>query len=128
MGSTGRAILATLLRSGIAALAMGGVLWLWLRWLDVATPARLDADWVAVLGGFALGTVVYVGVAWLLRSEELAILVGLVRGRLGGRHRDRFLLNVLFPSCLRAFLWKIHRKARRHEGEQRNLPASLESG
>ena len=64
---------------------MGGVLWLWVRWVDGAMPGRPNEDWVAALGGFVVGTVVYVGVAWLLRSEELAILVGLVRGRLGRR-------------------------------------------
>ena len=54
-GIHGPAILATLLRSGIAALAMGGVLWLWLRWLDVATPARLDAELGGRIGRFRVG-------------------------------------------------------------------------
>lgn len=53
-------------KSGIAALGMGGVLFCWQRWLPDAGPLIVGG------GGIALGVLVYLGGAWLLRLRPPA--------------------------------------------------------
>lgn len=80
-GIHGREILTTVLRSAASALAMAGVLWLWSRWAPtlLATPA--DDDLLTAIGGILLGIGVYCLVSWLLRSEELTLVLAMVRRR-----------------------------------------------
>ena len=80
-GIDGRKLTGTLVRSIGAALVMAGVLWVWRRWVYAATPWGLDPDWVAALGGMILAATVYIGISWLLRSEELSILLTMMRRR-----------------------------------------------
>jgi putative peptidoglycan lipid II flippase len=61
-------------RSTLAAAAMAGALWLWLRVLGTGT--------LAALLGVIVGAGTYFAVAWLLRSEETRYAVGIVRARL----------------------------------------------
>lgn len=67
-GLEGRALLATITRSLIAAALMGLALWWWLQqgWTNV---------WFTALGGVALASALYLSVSLLLRSPELAPLV-----------------------------------------------------
>jgi putative peptidoglycan lipid II flippase len=76
----------SVVRSGAAALAMGVVLWLAIPLLRQLLPAsgKLEAAILAT-AGVALGAAVYLGVAKLLRSEELAQATGLLMGRLRRR-------------------------------------------
>jgi len=68
-GLEGRRTLTAFARSGLAALAMGAVLWAW----QVALP---DAGSLVLGGGgVALGAAAYLGAALLLRAEELRTLV-----------------------------------------------------
>ncbi len=60
---------------------MWGAVWLWLRWVYDLAPAWLDSDWTAAIGGFVLAAAVYGLVSWLFRSEELMVLVDMVRRR-----------------------------------------------
>jgi putative peptidoglycan lipid II flippase len=72
-GLEGRRVLAACVKSGLAALAMGAALLGW----QAALP---DAGALVVGGGgVALGAVVYVGVALLLRAEELRAMANLLR-------------------------------------------------
>lgn len=82
-GIDGGQILATVLRSGTAALAMAAGLYFWLGWVHSTFGAGRMADWVAAFGGMALALVVYVAIAWLLRSEELHVIGGMLRRRIG---------------------------------------------
>lgn len=76
-GLEGRHMLATLARSGLAALAMGAVLLGW----QVVLP---DAGALALGGGgIVLGVAVYAGAALLLRVEEMQALVALLGYREG---------------------------------------------
>lgn len=72
-GLHGQRTLTTLIRSGLAALAMGVVLLGWKALLP-------DAEALVVGGGgVVLGAAVYVGVALLLRLDELRAMIGLLR-------------------------------------------------
>jgi putative peptidoglycan lipid II flippase len=72
-GLEGRRTLTAFAKSGLAALAMGGILLGW--------QALLPGAGTLVLGGVGvvLGVATYVGVALLLRVEELRIIAGLLR-------------------------------------------------
>ena len=71
-GLEGRRALTSFARSGLAALAMGAVLLGWQAVLPGAGSLVLGG------GGVALGAIVYVGAALLLRVEELRVVAGLV--------------------------------------------------
>ena len=59
------AMKGTLTKSGIAALGMAGVLFCWQQWLSDVGPLIVGG------GGIALGVLVYLGLAWLLRLRPL---------------------------------------------------------
>jgi len=80
-GIQGRSIGGTLARSVAAAAVMAAALWGWRGWAPTATPPWLNTDWVIAIGGFVLAALVYTGVSWLLRSEELSIVQGMLRRR-----------------------------------------------
>jgi putative peptidoglycan lipid II flippase len=66
-------VLRTLLAAGV----MGGVLLLWLS----VTDGRMAAPWVG-LGGVALGGLVFLGVSYALKLDEVRAVTGLVLRRL----------------------------------------------
>lgn len=74
---------ATVARSLIAAAVAGLAVWGWLGWVgyQVWQPAILGA-WVAALGGLLLAVAVYMAAAFVLRSEEVIPLWGMVRRRM----------------------------------------------
>lgn len=79
-GVEGRRILDGGLRFGGAALVMALTLWGWVQ-------ATGDWNrWLAGLGGVALGGAVYALGVWALRAPEAAMLVRMVRERIGGRN------------------------------------------
>lgn len=68
------------------ALVMGAAAWAWGRWVYVnvyldGAPAVND-DWLTAIGGALLALLLYAGMSWLLRSEELHLLVGAAHTRL----------------------------------------------
>ena len=66
----GRKILASVIRGIIASAVMSAVIYL-LLWLMKGMP-----DWIIVVACVPAGTVVFVGMAWLLGSPEIAELRG----------------------------------------------------
>ncbi len=72
-----RRLTISALRTTLASLAMGVVVW---GWLSIAAGA---AVLVRAIGGVLVGTGVFFIAAWLLRSEELRGVLGMVRRRLG---------------------------------------------
>lgn len=80
-GIEGRRIFVTLLKSGLAAGAMGLA-------LAVLLQLRIDSLFVLGVGGIVAGMIVYAGVALLLRAEELRSVIGIIRGRLGGKRES----------------------------------------
>lgn len=79
-------LLISIGKSAAAAILMGGVLQLLMPLLRGLLPSsgtsKLEAI-VLLAAGVALGGVIYLGVAKLLRSQEVEQAVGLVRRRLG---------------------------------------------
>ena len=78
-GPLGVAIGRQLIGAGVMAAAIGG----WLHWYPVA-PGAGKAIWVSTLGGLLIAAAVYLGMAFLLRSEELRPLVAMARRRKTG--------------------------------------------
>jgi putative peptidoglycan lipid II flippase len=81
-----RSLAVSALRTLGAALAMAAAVWAWGRWVYVnvyldGAPA-LNDDWLTAIGGALLAVLLYAGMAWLLRSAELRMLVEAVRARL----------------------------------------------
>jgi putative peptidoglycan lipid II flippase len=81
-----RSLAVSALRTLGAALAMAAAVWAWGRWVYVnvyldGAPA-LNDDWLTAVGGALLAVLLYAGMAWLLRSAELRMLVEAVRARL----------------------------------------------
>ena len=81
-----RSLAVSALRTLGAALAMAAAVWAWGRWVYVnvyldGAPA-LNDDWLTAIGGALLAVLLYAGMAWLLRSAELRMLVDAVRARL----------------------------------------------
>ncbi|MCC6166649.1 MAG: murein biosynthesis integral membrane protein MurJ [Caldilineaceae bacterium] len=76
----------TLARCAPAAAAGGVAVWLWLAWVEARlwSPAALG-PWVAALGGMLLAVVVYLAVAFALRSEEVRPLWDAARRRFAGQ-------------------------------------------
>jgi putative peptidoglycan lipid II flippase len=81
-----RSLAVSALRTLAAALAMAAVVWAWGRWVYVnvylGEQPALNDDWLTAIGGALLAVLLYAGVAWLLRSAELRMLVDAVRARL----------------------------------------------
>ncbi len=71
---------ASIWRQGVAALVMGAVLWLWLRWQPIG-EATAGMVWFITLGGVVIAGGVYLAVAFVLRSEELQPALALLRRR-----------------------------------------------
>ena len=82
-GIDSRSVGGTLLRSIGAAAVMAIVLELWVQ-QGSAFPPGLQ-NWIVAIGGIMLGIITYSLVSWLLRSEELALVLAMVRSR--GRSR-----------------------------------------
>ncbi|MBW7882964.1 MAG: murein biosynthesis integral membrane protein MurJ [Caldilineaceae bacterium] len=80
-GTDGRAIARTLLRSAVATGITALGLWLWLLWVYGQHALPLGQDWLAALGGIGLAGVIYVGISYVLRSDELRVALGLIRRR-----------------------------------------------
>ncbi|MBK8046421.1 MAG: murein biosynthesis integral membrane protein MurJ [Anaerolineales bacterium] len=80
-GIEGKQIALTFLRSVVAAGAMAVALWIWVAWTKAVTPPALDVDWVAAVGGVLIALAIYGLASWLLRSEELRLVIGMVRRR-----------------------------------------------
>jgi putative peptidoglycan lipid II flippase len=81
-GIHGRGLLGTALRSTAAAILMAAVLRLWVQWAPALLPGAAGDDWLTALGGIALGFAVYAVGSYALRSEELALVLEMVRRRL----------------------------------------------
>jgi putative peptidoglycan lipid II flippase len=82
-GIDSRSVGGTLLRSIGAAAVMAIVLELWVR-QGAAFPSGLQ-NWIVAIGGIMLGIITYSLVSWLLRSEELALVLAMVRSRAKSR-------------------------------------------
>ena len=80
-GIHGRSILATALRSTAAAACMAGFLLLWVQWSPAVLPGVAADDWLTTVGGILLGFAVYAAASYALRSEELALVLEMVRRR-----------------------------------------------
>jgi putative peptidoglycan lipid II flippase len=78
-GIDGRRIGGTVLRSFGSAAIMAFVLQLWVQQGPGFPPAV--EDWVIAIGGIILGIITYSLISWLLRSEELALIVDQLRRR-----------------------------------------------
>ena len=78
-GIDGRSVWGTLLRSTAAAAVMAIVLKLWVQ-QGAGFPPALQ-NWIVAIGGIMLGIVTYCLVSWLLRSEELTLVLAMVRSR-----------------------------------------------
>ncbi|MBE2238225.1 MAG: murein biosynthesis integral membrane protein MurJ [Caldilineaceae bacterium] len=80
-----RMLLTALAKTLLAATALAAVAWAWGRWVYVNIyPARigiLDDDWLTVLVGVPLALLVYLGMHWLLRSDEFSLTLALLRRR-----------------------------------------------
>ena len=78
-GIDGRSVWGTLLRSTVGAAVMAIVLKLWAQQGSLFPPALQNL--IVAVGGIMLGIVTYCLVSWLLRSEELALVIAMVRSR-----------------------------------------------
>ena len=76
-------------RTLIAALVMAAAVWAWGRWVYVNVyredQLTMTDDWLTAIGGILLATLLYGSISWLLRSEELQLLVTAARSRLQRR-------------------------------------------
>ncbi|MCB9138476.1 MAG: murein biosynthesis integral membrane protein MurJ [Caldilineaceae bacterium] len=80
-GMEGRRLVATFLRSLIAALAMGGLLYLWLTWLAGQSLGPIAERWLPATGGLFIAALAYAAASLLLRNEAMTEVVGLLRRR-----------------------------------------------
>jgi putative peptidoglycan lipid II flippase len=80
-GIHGRSVGGTALRSLGAAAVMAAVLELWVQWGPAAFPSGLENDWVIAITGIMLGIITYSLISWLLRSEELVLILAMLRSR-----------------------------------------------
>jgi putative peptidoglycan lipid II flippase len=84
-GLRGTRILAAVARMLVAGLIMFAAATLASRAVAAAVDPGLLRDLVTVVAGVGVGVATYLGAARLLRVEELALLLELVRRRAGGR-------------------------------------------
>jgi putative peptidoglycan lipid II flippase len=80
-GIHGRRVGGTALRSLGAAAVMAAVLELWVQWGPAAFPSGFENDWVIAITGIMLGIITYSFISWLLRSEELVLILEMLRSR-----------------------------------------------
>jgi putative peptidoglycan lipid II flippase len=83
-GINGRSLGGTALRSVAATAMMVIVLEAWVLWSPTLFATTWEDDWLVTLGGIILGIMTYSFSSWLLRSEELALVLDMVRRR-GGK-------------------------------------------
>ncbi|HEX4308195.1 MAG TPA: murein biosynthesis integral membrane protein MurJ [Solirubrobacterales bacterium] len=74
-------LLSTTIRISIASLALAAVSWLVWDGLDNALGRSLPAQIVSLGMGLTLGSITYLGVAWMLRIAELEQILRLLRRR-----------------------------------------------
>ena len=67
-------------RQVLAAAIMGGSVWAWLRW-QPQPPDSLSAVGIITFGGFLIAALVYLTLAFLLRSQELQPAFAMLRRR-----------------------------------------------
>ena len=82
-GIEGRRLWQAVVRNGGAALLMGGVVWLWLRWMQTQSAglSPVGAIWIAALIGLALAAVIYLAAGLLFKSNELKPALALLTRR-----------------------------------------------
>jgi len=80
-GIEGRRLTRAVLSSGVAAIGMGVVVSVWLRWLPAHLPTAGWEVWVAAIGGAIVAAGVYGAISLLFRSDELHGALALVRRR-----------------------------------------------
>lgn len=78
-----RALVASVLRCGMAAGVMGVALGFWLAWLQRGTLATslFGSSWLAALGGVALALPIYLAASVLLGNQEFRAALAMVRRR-----------------------------------------------
>ena len=85
-GIDGRRIARSLLRIGLAAAGMGLLVWLASRWSENVFPTEgFGGQVAAVAAPVVVGLAAYLGLAILLRVEELGLVKGIVSRRIGGK-------------------------------------------
>jgi putative peptidoglycan lipid II flippase len=80
-GINGRSLWGTALRSAVATGVMVIVLEAWVLWIPSILAGTWEDDWIVTLGGIILGIMTYSFSSWLLRSEELALVLDMLRRR-----------------------------------------------
>jgi putative peptidoglycan lipid II flippase len=82
-----RSIIASGLRSGLAAGVMGMAVWVWLNWLtgQPQWTIGLPTGWLAALGGLVTALITYAGISFALGGEELRVVVSPLGRRLMNR-------------------------------------------
>lgn len=78
----GQGLRGTLWKCALASGVMAGVLWLATQWLVDSLPGSLVGRVLVVVAAVVIGGSVYVGSLWLLRVEEVALILNIVRSRL----------------------------------------------
>lgn len=78
----GRRLTGTLLKSLLASLVMGGVVWAWSMWLSRHLGFGTLASILVLLSGSAIGAVIFALLAKLMQMEEFAQVVGLAERKL----------------------------------------------
>jgi putative peptidoglycan lipid II flippase len=80
-GIHGRSLATTALRGALATAVMMAGLALWVQWAPGALPGGEASDWLTAVGGVVLGVGIYCLAGWALRSEELALVLEMVKRR-----------------------------------------------
>jgi putative peptidoglycan lipid II flippase len=81
-GMRGHSIFKSLLKSGIASIVMGAGIWLFIKLLG---PFHLSGHLLAaaqIVIGITIGGIIYLLLAWLLKMEELDMLLRQIKKRL----------------------------------------------
>jgi putative peptidoglycan lipid II flippase len=73
------------LKSLVASLFMGLVIWMWSGWLTSLIGVRTLATLIVLITGTAIGAVVFAGIAKLLRMEEFNQTMSLVQRKIRSR-------------------------------------------
>lgn len=84
----GKRLLGTFVKSSLASILMGAFVWAWANWLGHLGHSTLVAL-VILVSGIGFGALIFAGAAYLMKMEELNLVVGIIRGRLSGRKVKR---------------------------------------
>lgn len=80
-----RTLLPTTLKTLAATVVMAAAAWAWGRWVYVnvfqGSQTTINDDWLTAMIGVPLALFIYLLVHWLLRSEEIALTLSLLRRR-----------------------------------------------